>query len=981
MSELEIGLKKETRMSSGILSKFTTFAYSDCHHDFGSTQIADLLENIPLNSSLSSFERARRIAKINADLPEYSGSIYKGLSQFLPSVIDSARSVSGAKKARVEKFNPLTAWDDETRLMTSITGINDVELKNKLKEIFKLSTTNAISQEDFDNIKEPVRSDISVQLSDSLVRNYKLSAFPYKLNISGVSDEAKHYKPPALVFKKVANANNIGFIYDASFLPLSKLKTPTGDADAYNFVFLKSIENDADSAGKIASFDAGSPNINIYAAIDEGNTSFFPTIDAEEENGNFFTKVPFQTERVGNTVNGIFEISPTNKITLTDLGEISNITNASQLAVNKLVEYLPSLSEEEQKEICIHLLTKRAGDWCQALCLLDKGRLYKIGGVTKSLAELEKTHKFGVLTHDRILLAYCLLIGVNCYFTMKLAPGNAVLLYFENSQSAKGTPEDMVSAAAFLSKKNLDSLSETLNAHIAEMLAEKEQFVSKIDALVLVKDGLKEYLEDLYMLFYKITSIAEVTSLQEELEKYKLQAISEITQENVLTYLYIFSNFKKEIDTIIGENNSVDFLEMPSTISRSIEELFLIVTNGKTLKQTSAFINFTETYIYSLKDLLKKYRGGNPRIPSIDIITESIPSKSKRLANRTDNAKYIHIFLNEMFKVQSGGVEKDSIHFAKQLNEQFFKLRHRSILALNTKEFIKAPRDGIHGTKFIAKLKDYVTDRHGNYYSVIDDYIITIDDCDLFITSGSPCSYLLNEFPSYANLNILTDRELYKKNRSTLSDDSYFEYMYMYLRFNLLHHDILYTKYQKLKNKYTAEFTNEDIVNDEEYKRLAKNIETLSLYIKKLKTENITIISRGVKGPLQKVYSLLNQIRLQIFSSYSSSRLFIGKNGKKLAYRNKLDEYLVNEAASILSLLKDSEREDYRLFIDEEEAAMKAEAATALTELYSENIETKPLDFYLGHQDEMGGGGFRKTRRHHPTKKGVRKTRGLKTRI
>jgi hypothetical protein len=73
---------------------------------------------------------------------------------------------------------------------------------------------------------------------------------------------------------------------------------------------------------------------------------------------------------------------------------------------------------------------KRAGDWLQALSCLNKdNRDYRVEGERESI----KIKKMKLLLSDRILLAYCLLIGADALFLTKT---NAIL-YFEAKPTIK----------------------------------------------------------------------------------------------------------------------------------------------------------------------------------------------------------------------------------------------------------------------------------------------------------------------------------------------------------------------------------------------------------------------------------------------------------------------------------------------------------------------------------------------------------------
>jgi hypothetical protein len=82
---------------------------------------------------------------------------------------------------------------------------------------------------------------------------------------------------------------------------------------------------------------------------------------------------------------------------------------------------------------------KRAGDWCQALCLLDKSRKYSVFDITSkdplretTLQQLEDQNaEVMLMTHDRILLTYGLTLGLNAMYTNSRG-GDHWMVYFKN---------------------------------------------------------------------------------------------------------------------------------------------------------------------------------------------------------------------------------------------------------------------------------------------------------------------------------------------------------------------------------------------------------------------------------------------------------------------------------------------------------------------------------------------------------------------
>ena len=236
----------------------------------------------------------------------------------------------------------------------------------------------------------------------------------------------------------------------------------TNPALVYHFVILNSKENISDPATKPTSrnvtealgVEPGQANICIYflEEAEPGHTSVYPLVQAgkQDANGAAFSAFTISTRRTGNenapkvqatatTGAGVFNID--------DVGADSEVTAATQRAVTM------KLNNRPNEEILLSFIMKRFGDWCQALCLLDKTRKYKVvqvntgGGVVPILPEggvttLEALESMNaivfLLTLDRVLLAFALLLGLNVVFTSKSGSGGVGwLTFFKNTSSAR----------------------------------------------------------------------------------------------------------------------------------------------------------------------------------------------------------------------------------------------------------------------------------------------------------------------------------------------------------------------------------------------------------------------------------------------------------------------------------------------------------------------------------------------------------------
>ncbi len=211
---------------------------------------------------------------------------------------------------------------------------------------------------------------------------------------------------------------------------------------SYDVYFINSSENLRDPAPKIVdrTFKKSSkaPNVNIYFLNDyghRGNYTMYAKKAPGDQSANLYTSYGLSTIRDNQSerIRGTIEYTDGTKRQLDDLKRESEIESATTNAVSMYLQGSPP----EKTMSCFVL--KRSGDWCQALCLLDKERKYTItgyGSKTGTTTTLQQLENEGVevmlMTHDRVLLAYALTLGLNVCFTNNRPSGHWIV-YFKNA--------------------------------------------------------------------------------------------------------------------------------------------------------------------------------------------------------------------------------------------------------------------------------------------------------------------------------------------------------------------------------------------------------------------------------------------------------------------------------------------------------------------------------------------------------------------
>lgn len=251
---------------------------------------------------------------------------------------------------------------------------------------------------------------------------------------------------------------------------------------AYHFFILNSKENISDPAGKSTirnrvlplKVDPAQTNVFVYflEEADPDHVSVFPagtqdvTDSVEIANQSVFSPFTVETRRTGlveSPVVSAIARTASGTFTMNDVGVDSEVQSAVQRAVTQ------SLLGSPPEEVALNFTMKRFGDWCQALCLKDTSRKYKVVGINQgggggplvekgavvTLDDLRTRHRALVflLTLDRVLLAFALAMGLNVIFTSKSGViGTSWMTLFKNAADGIG-----VTDAQELFEKFMDS--------------------------------------------------------------------------------------------------------------------------------------------------------------------------------------------------------------------------------------------------------------------------------------------------------------------------------------------------------------------------------------------------------------------------------------------------------------------------------------------------------------------------------------------
>jgi hypothetical protein len=219
------------------------------------------------------------------------------------------------------------------------------------------------------------------------------------------------------------------------------------------FYIIRNIENASDSADKVQHIKAvaakappapPTPPASLFYLNDIEDTVVYPLWGRPPEGqeldqkSNIFASMQISLTRMKDGTVEADLLAGGQSFHIGDVANASNVKNATLAAAAILLE------KGIVPEVFVYTLIKRMGDWCQALSLLDLDRKYIIQDQaqtdvkTTTLRDMLVDTEIGVVTNDRILLAFCLLHGLNVFFTS--AMDIARLIYFKNADDLPDGP-------------------------------------------------------------------------------------------------------------------------------------------------------------------------------------------------------------------------------------------------------------------------------------------------------------------------------------------------------------------------------------------------------------------------------------------------------------------------------------------------------------------------------------------------------------
>jgi hypothetical protein len=552
-------------------------------------------------------------------------------------------------------------------------------------------------------------------------------------------------------FEQLTNKTDVALIIDASggLSMTSLLNSDLSPApnNKMNFYILENIENDSDSATKLKNFDSPKnqegleKQPNVFFLQDMTNTVLYPAfnvIQGQVDGEMLFGNANLLLSRAGDEMEADFTFPDGSTYHIENVSQNANVKNASLNIIASTIANGGTVSREGgikpapgDKTPYLYPYIKRVGDWCQALSLLDVTREYaKLDlqhsdtGERITLEGLQKNDvAVGLLTLDRILLGYALTLGIDVFFTT--ATDLRLLIYFRNT-------EEVLSDEVIQAK--LTALSETFNREYAVIGKDDVQSILG-EAIAFVKGSTTDtdYIRRLRGALYRIsmlrTDFAVLTPKIQEIAtklndpalslKEKYSACFEgVTLLSKLKSDEAHNNVQRRSFTsypaMIDENNYFQTIDIRPESRGAIASIKVVLSKKITNDANQTKQVFEK---YGVQDQLKEF--------------VNIPVKNPVVF--TD----IFIALNEVRRLFGGPQAGGAIDITPL--KQFIitpiasKEEYENQARIEAAKGAQAPGESIEDKIPIPLVVDsYYRDKSSLPYTVVDKYIITKEDLEVF---------------------------------------------------------------------------------------------------------------------------------------------------------------------------------------------------------------------------------------------------------
>ena len=285
---------------------------------------------------------------------------------------------------------------------------------------------------DFEGIKKDIKTlEIGAAIERTFTipevgsRDYIIRSSSYRQGARGETGYKENRNITQMFREVTGSKQKFALIVDASGgLPLTEILNTSLNVyePGGEFFIIENIENSSDSATKLSNLkkttDANRPPPKLSFLKDKENTVVYPLWNfAQDPKSNIYASLKIVLNRISDDeveANIIHVDAEGNTIQTFNIGDVANSSNVKNATLAALAVFI---DQGIVYESFVYTLIKRMGDWCQALSMLDLDRVYSIlnqdqqpTGET-TLRDMLVDTEIGVVTNDRILLAFCILHG------------------------------------------------------------------------------------------------------------------------------------------------------------------------------------------------------------------------------------------------------------------------------------------------------------------------------------------------------------------------------------------------------------------------------------------------------------------------------------------------------------------------------------------------------------------------------------------
>jgi hypothetical protein len=551
-------------------------------------------------------------------------------------------------------------------------------------------------------------------------RNYTIRSSSYRLGPKGTPGYSQN-RNVTQMFREVTGKEKFALIVDASGgLPLTEILNTslTPYAPGGEFYIIENIENASDSATKLTNIkkSAGDPPPSLFFLKDKENTVVYPLWDnAQDPKSNIYTSLKIVLNRISDDeveANILQVDAQGNTLQTFNIGDVANSSNVKNATLAALAVFI---DQGVVPESFVYTLIKRMGDWCQALSMLDLDRVYSVLNQDRqptgetTLRDMLVDTEIGVVTNDRILLAFCILHGLNVFFTS--AMDLARLIYFKNNNDVpQGKALEQRSTQLYASAQTLPTIPDFVTpiANVSNALQSQPDLPTYIQQLRNFMSNVGRFRNEFETLRQQYT---------DNKEKYeKTTGIERFNAANAM--VSILAKVSLDIEYNTKTLNDLNQVLYPSSQKDGIriEALRKKLASGARITKCVEIVEAKEILLAVRDDLKQVVANGIPNLNAL-IRTNFTPPSERAKGNYDEILSVMPLLAVLLPGPQRGGANGDVVY-------DLIRKRSIRVIPQGTQEFTSTVNFYTQGSQYI--------DEKLNAYTVADEYIVTKDDWEVF---------------------------------------------------------------------------------------------------------------------------------------------------------------------------------------------------------------------------------------------------------